>query len=170
MDVIEAIKTRRSIRYYTNQKIDNSVIRKILEAGSYAPSGLNNQPWRFVVVEERDIIKSISLQTKYSNIIENAVVLLCVYLDKTKSYHYVKDVQAIGACIQNMLLASHAYDLGCCWVGEILNKADGVNEILDVPKQYELMAVITLGYPAETGEGKRIKIGDLIHAWVKSKN
>ncbi|MGA1823113.1 MAG: nitroreductase family protein [bacterium] len=166
MDAIEAIKTRRSIRRYTSQGIDRSIIKQIIEAGTYAPSGLNNQPWRFVIVEDKNSIDTVSSNTKYAHIIKEAPAIIAVYLDKAKSYNYVKDVQAIGACIQNMLLASHSYGLGSCWLGEILNKADGVNKILNVPEEYELMAVITIGHPAENGESERMAIDDVINHWI----
>jgi nitroreductase len=63
-------------------------------------------------------------------------------------YHGVKDHQAIGACIQNMLLAAHALGLGAVWLGEILKNAEGVRTLLGLPEQMELMAVVALGRPA----------------------
>ncbi|MGA1868881.1 MAG: nitroreductase family protein [bacterium] len=167
MDTITAIKTRRSIRRYVSKKIDEALIKEIVEAGSLAPSGLNNQPWRFIVVEDKDMIDRVSRNTKYSHVIKNASVIICVYLDKAESYNYIKDVQAIGACIQNMLLFSHAHGLGSCWMGEILNKAEQVNTLMKVPTEFELMAVITLGYPAESGQSERKKIDDLVYGWLK---
>ena len=74
MDALETIKTRRSIRKYTSQKIDRSIIKQIIEAGIYAPSGLNNQPWRFVIVEDENIIDTVSSKTKYSHIIKNTSI------------------------------------------------------------------------------------------------
>ena len=64
-------------------------------------------------------------------------------------YHEVKDHQAMGACIQNMLLAAHGLGLGAVWLGEILKNADEVRTILELSEQFELMAVIALGHPAE---------------------
>jgi len=72
-----------------------------------------------------------------------------VFLDKDESYDRTKDIQAIGACIQNMLLAIHALGLGGVWLGEILKNKDKVSKVLDAPDNLELMAVVALGYPAE---------------------
>ena len=63
-------------------------------------------------------------------------------------YDRTKDVQSIGACIQNMLLALHSLGLGGVWLGEILKKKEMVNELLGAPESYEMMAVVALGYPA----------------------
>ncbi len=56
---------------------------------------------------------------------------------------------AIGACIENMLLEAHALKLGACWLGEILKKKEEVSEFLNLPKKYDLMAVVALGFPAK---------------------
>jgi len=76
----------------------------------------------------------------------------------------VKDLQAIGACMQNMLLAAHSLGLGASWQGEILNRADEVEELLGVPSYYELMAVLTLGYPGGAGQASsRRRLSELAH-------
>jgi nitroreductase len=76
-------------------------------------------------------------------------VLIVVFLDKEHMYHYTKDVQSIGACIQNMLLAIHSMGLGGVWLGEILKNKEMVNKVLEAPESYELMAVVALGHPVE---------------------
>ena len=90
--------------------------------GSWAPSGLNNQPWRFVIVRDSQLRSDLADCTKYGKIIRNAPVCIAVFMDQSKSYDRVKDLQAIGACIQNMLLSIHDLGLGAVWLGEILNK------------------------------------------------
>ncbi len=78
-------------------------------------------------------------------------------------YHEVKDHQAMGACIQNMLLASHGMGLGAVWLGEILKNADAVRGLLGLPDSLELMAVIALGHPAEQkGEGQRKPLAEVL--------
>lgn len=82
------------------------------------------------------------------------------------SYSREKDILAVGACIQNMLLQIHAIGLGACWLGEILNNADKVEALLGVPEFYELLAVLAIGYPKEGGgeekEGDRKDLRELI--------
>jgi nitroreductase len=151
--MLTTIKTRRSVRQYTEITPKSSDIKKILEAGRWAPSGLNNQPWKFLIVKAKGVINAISGFTKYSKIIKNAPVLILVFLDLETSYNRDKDLMAIGASIQNMLLEAHSLKLGACWLGEILNRKKDVIKFLKLDSNLELMAVVSLGYPAE----KRLK-------------
>ena len=151
MELIEAIATRRSIRKYTAEPVTKEQLLGILKAGTMAPSGLNNQPWRFVTVQQRGVLQRLSQLTKYSHIIEQAPACIAVFIDRSVMYHEVKDHQAMGACIQNMLLAAHGTGLGAVWLGEILKSADAVRELLAVPAGMELMAVVAVGHPAGTG-------------------
>ena len=151
--MLDTIRKRRSIRRYSDRRVDDSVVDQIIEMGSWAPSGLNNQPWKFVIVRDSQLRNELADCTKYGGIILNAPVCIAVFMDQAKSYDRVKDLQAIGACIQNMLLSVHHLGLGAVWLGEILNKKDQVAGILQVPSDLELMAVVALGYPAETKTG-----------------
>lgn len=162
MELIEIIKSRRSIRRFKSKPVPNNLIDAILEAGRWAPSGLNNQPWRFIVVLKPELINKISEHTKYKSIVSAAPALIVVFLDNTAGYDRTKDLQAIGACIQNMLLMSHSLGLGSCWLGEILNKREKVERLLEVPKSYELMAVLAIGYPDESGESDRKDLNQLV--------
>ena len=148
MEVFEAIRTRRSIRKFKSQDVPDEVIGRILTAGIWAPSGMDNQPWRFAVIRDTELKEKISPLTRYGRIILSANVLIAVFLDAASIYNRTKDVQAIGACIENMLLALHSLGLGGVWLGEILKSAKELKELLVAPEAYELMAVIALGYPA----------------------
>jgi nitroreductase len=161
--MLNLIKTRRSIRKFTPQDIEDSQLNQILEAGTWAPSGLNNQPWKFSIIKDPETQKSIATLTRYSTIIEGATVLIAVFLDNSESYDRTKDIQAIGACIQNMLLAIHALGLGGVWLGEILKNKDKVLKILSAPDNLELMAIIALGHPAEKGgKGSRKSLKEVV--------
>lgn len=146
--VLKAIYERRSIRHYTDEPVSPEAVHEIIRAGSWAPSGLNNQPWRFAVVGSRELRDRIAELTRYGKIIRNAPVIICVFLDRETSYDYVKDCQAVGACIQNMLLAVHDMGLGAVWIGEILKNKDQVRDILGLKDSLELMAVVAIGHPA----------------------
>ncbi|ACV63138.1 nitroreductase [Desulfofarcimen acetoxidans DSM 771] len=161
--ILKAIKERRSIRKYTVEKVPESMIQSVLEAGSWAPSGLNNQPWRFVIVEDAAIRNQMAACTRYASIIRSAPVNICVFLDTDKLYNRDKDLQGIGACLQNMLLAAHSLGLGAVWLGEILNQKEKVREMLGLATNLELMAVISMGFPENTGgPGNRVNLEDLI--------
>ncbi len=146
--VLDAIFGRRSVREYLDRPVPDELLEKILLAGIWAPSGLNNQPWRFAIIRDRSVKSQVARLTRYAAIIERAPVIIPVFIDRESMYNEVKDYQAIGACIENMLLAIHSLGLGAVWLGEILKNAEKVRDILDLPETLELMAVIALGYPA----------------------
>lgn len=168
--ILELIKSRRSIRKFTSEPIDDVMIDQILTAGIWAPSGKNNQPWKFAVVKDRELLNSLAQLTLYSKIIENAPYCIAVFLDHNLSYDRTKDCQAIGACIQNMLLTIHDMGLGAVWLGEILRNKEKVAELLNAessglnaPSNLELMAVVALGHPAEKGgKGKRKALNEVV--------
>ncbi len=156
MDISEIIKTRRSIRKFTDEPVSDEIIDGIIESGTWAPSGMNNQPWKFAVIKDSVLKKKISNLTHYSKTVMNANALIAVFLDHSSGYDNTKDIQAIGACIQNMLLAIHSMGLGAVWLGEILKSKDKVLELFEGPEEFELMAVIALGHPeGKGGKGKR---------------
>src|SRR5512143_107842 len=134
MDLLEGIYTRRSIRQYTDQPVEREQLLEIIKAGTWAPSGMNNQPWRCVIVTNAEARKNLAKHTTYNFIIERAPACIAVFVDRTVMYNDVKDHQAIGACIQNMLLAAHALGLGAVWLGEILKNADGVRDLLELSR------------------------------------
>ncbi|RNC69831.1 MAG: nitroreductase family protein [Desulfuromonadales bacterium] len=148
MDVLEAIYTRRSVRQYTDELVSREEILEIIKAGSWAPSGLNNQPWRFAIVRDGEKREALAGLTKYRHIVAAAPVSIAVFCDRAVMYNDTKDHQAIGACLQNMLLAAHALGLGAVWLGEILKSADEVRDLFGLPKELELMAVVAVGRPA----------------------
>jgi nitroreductase len=147
MNILEGIYTRRSVREFADQPVEREQLLEIIKAGTWAPSGLNNQPWRFVIVQKTDVKKELGRQTNYGFVIERAPACIAVFVDRTVMYNDVKDHQAMGACIQNMLLAAHAMGLGAVWLGEILKNAGAVRTLLGLPIEMELMAVVPIGYP-----------------------
>ncbi|MBN2251450.1 MAG: nitroreductase [Candidatus Altiarchaeota archaeon] len=152
METLKAVKERRSIRAFTGKTVEEDKIREILEAGRWAPSGLNNQPWRFRVVPDEKTRRELAKETRYGNVIRSAPACIAIFLDNNSSYDRTKDLQAVGACIQNMLLAVHDLGLGGCWLGEILKNREDVANILGTPENCELMAVIALGYASRDAE------------------
>lgn len=154
---IETILSRRSIRKFRSEEVKEEDIKTILEAGRWAPSGLNNQPWKFVVIKDKESMKELASCTHYSNIILSAPLLIAVYLDLDTMYNRTKDIQGIGASIQNMLLACCDLGLGAVWLGEILNSSNKVNLILNCPDTVELMAVLAIGKPADSGKNSTRK-------------
>ncbi len=147
--MLNSIRMRTSVRLYKPQSIEQEKLAYILQSATLAPSGKNIQSWRFVVVQQdKSLLQSIGDLMQYSKFAKTADCLICVFLDKKESYDYTKDCQAIGACIENMLLTATSLGIGSCWIGEILNRQTEVKELLQVDKdRYNLMAIVSLGYP-----------------------
>lgn len=161
--VIEAIFQRRSIRHFLEANVDRNVVIEALRAASWAPSGLNNQPWRFALVWDSEVKDQLAKLTRYASVLRSAAVLIPVFLDGETSYDQVKDTQAVGAAIQNMLLTLHSKGLGAVWIGEILKNQDRVLGILGLPERLQLMAVVAVGHPAHRNQSSHRKpLEDLI--------
>jgi nitroreductase len=145
-NLIAKIKSRKSIRNFIYKKIDNDTIGEILECGRWAPSGRNSQPWKVCIVSHPTVKRLVAEHSKYGGIIESAYLNFVVFLDLERGYDRVKDVLAMGAFIENMLLAVHAKGLGGVWIGEILKNKEKVSEVFKLsPERYELMGVLVVG-------------------------
>ena len=163
MEVLEAIRARRSIRKYKDQDVADDLIDQILTAGTWAPSGMDNQPWRFAVIRDKKLKSDIAKLAEQTKMLENAPVIIPVFFDHNAGYDNTKDIQTMGACLQNMLLAIHGLGLGGLWLGEIRKNMDKVRVLCGAPEKYELMAVIVLGYSAQKAtKGKRKGLDDVV--------
>ncbi len=161
--VLRAIYRRRSIREFTDREVTRKQLHEIVKAAIWAPSGLNNQPWRFVIIKDTEIKEQLAGQTHYGHIVRNANALIAVYLSNEEMYDTVKDTQSAGACIQNILLAAESLDLGAVWLGQILKNKFEVNKILGLAENFDLMAVVALGYPSHRNQkSKRKGISELL--------
>jgi nitroreductase len=162
--VLQAIRERRSIRKFTAAPVDKETLRAILQAGQWAPSGMNNQPWRFLVVTRDDPrMEKLAECTKYSHVVRASAACICVFLDKSAMYSEMKDHQGAGACLQNMLLAVHALGLGAVWIGQIVNDQGAALSALGLSEaEFELEAVLALGHPDQKGGSTRKPLAELM--------
>jgi len=148
MDVMEAIKGRRSIRQFTDQPIEKDKLERLLEAARWAPSGGNLQKWRFVVVtapSQKELVRQFAPGIFA---MPSAFIVVCAEVEpeanEWKKKLYLADCSI--AC-QNIMLAAHEMGIGTC-VALSYDKA-AIGEILELPNNVEPMLVVTLGYPAE---------------------
>jgi len=149
LKLLDIIRSRRSVRKYSKEPVADLLINEILEAGRWAPSGMNNQPWRFVVVKDKAFKEKLSAMTHYSSIVSGCDFCVAVFFNSSSGYHREKDIMSIGACIQNMLIYAHHLGIGSVWLGEILKNREKIGEILGVNPINEFMALIAFGYPDE---------------------
>ncbi len=151
MEVIEAILTRRSIRKYSREKITDNQIEIILKAAMYAPSAMNQQPWHFIVIDERKKLNLIMEVHPYAKMLKEAglAILVCgdERLQLSKGYWVVD----CGAATQNLLLAAHGIGLGAVWLGvrPREERKSGIRKIFHLPDHVQPFSLISIGYPAE---------------------
>ncbi len=153
MNAIEAIMTRKSVRSFKEQKVTDEQLEQIILAGTRAPSGMANEPWRFAIVKEDNVKSRIAKLTKHTKVLESADALICLFMDTEVGYDVVKDANTMGACAENMLLAAHAMGLGAVWIAEIRkNKEQVAIECSVDPERYDMMVVMPVGYSDESPE------------------
>ena len=160
MEILEAIRTRRSIRKYGKKPVPEELVEKILEAGRWAPSANNAQPWNFIVVRDEKTRREVARVATYGKFLAEAPIGIAVVIDPEASTHPVED----GAiATQNMLLAAHALGLGACWIGSYGSAyEERVKEILGIPAGKRLLSIISVGYPAETPTSARKPLKELV--------
>jgi nitroreductase len=157
MDVLEAIKTRRSIRKYKKAPVPEEELEKILDAGRWAPSASNLQPWKFIVLSDFQVRERVARLLTFGNFLAEAPLGIAVVVDPMVSNHPVED-GSIAA--YSMLLAAHAVGLGGCWLNPSHNEEE-LKEIFGIPKEVRLISVISLGYPDEAPSMTRRELRDV---------
>lgn len=154
METIEAILTRRSIRKFTNQIIENEKIELILKAAMYAPSARNTQSWQFVVISDRKMLNAIIKVHPYSAMMTEASHAILVCGDKTLEPNEAYCNQNCSAATQNILLAAHALGIGSVWLGVYPReeRMKGMIDLFGLPAEILPVSLIALGYPNEKAE------------------
>jgi len=150
MEILEAIRGRRSVRKYQPTEITDDLVETLLEAARWAPSGGNIQPWKFIVVRDRIARRMLKAVSPGLAGEPSAIIVACIDTRLTPNGAGTIRVLDMGASIQNILLAAHALGLGACWIGSVNWK--GVKEVVGIPEQssIEPISLISVGYPAET--------------------
>jgi nitroreductase len=151
MDVIEAIKTRRSIRSYEKTPIPKEALMDLVEAGIWAPSGGNMQTWRFIIITEPNRIENVKNLSPGISGNPKAIIVICSDLGEAeqragrlgKEYLAVMDVSMAA---QNILLAAYAKGLGACVIASFQKLA--LQKFLTLPSTVNPILLIALGYPA----------------------
>jgi len=160
MDVLEAIKERRSIRKYELKGVPEEKLKQILEAGRWAPSANNSQHWKFIVVRDEKVRNELARVAIWGGFMAQAPVAIAVVIDPRASNHPVEDG---AAATQNMLLAAHALGLGTCWIGSYgSGYEERAKEVLGIPGDRRLLSLISLGYPLESPSKARVELSELV--------
>ena len=144
MNAIDVLKTRRSVRSFSDQAVTREVLEDIVDCGRLAASGMNVQPWEFIVVENADTRSAMAQIADNGKFIAQAPACIAVFSEDVK--YFLEDGSAAS---QNILLAAWAHGVGSCWVaGDKKPYCDEIRDLLGVPKTHRLVAMVALGYPA----------------------
>jgi len=153
MNVLEAIKTRRSVREYTGKPIPDQVMVKLRQSLRYAPSACNFQPWIFIMVTDPSIRQQVSHAANEQNWMAEAplIVVGCglpdhAYTRMGGQYNSV-DID-VAIALDHLMLCAVTEGLGTCWIGSF--KEDEVMRILNIPDCLRVVAMTPVGYPANT--------------------
>ncbi len=150
MTIFNTIETRRSIRNYSGEPVEDEVIDQLLKAAMYAPSARNQQPWHFLVIKNKLLLKKIPKFHPYSSMVPLAelAIMVCadLNLEKSKGYWPVD----CAAATQNLLLAAHGHGLGAVWLGVYPReeRMNGCRALFELPGNIHPFALIAVGYPA----------------------
>jgi nitroreductase len=160
MELMEALRTRRSVRQWTTDPVPDEQLEELVEAAARAPSGGNTQPWAFVVI--RDQAKLRRLRAAAPGIAGRATAVVLICLDKqradvepgTAEYDMVH--MTLGAAMQNMLLAAHGQGLGACAIGSY--HPASLRSIVSLPAHLELKLLVALGYPVSQPKAPPLRL------------
>lgn len=162
--ILEIIKRRRSVRHFDGRPLPEDHMEQILEAGRWAPSGANAQPWRFTVVTQKDRLKAVA-QACYYKLFKSrhageagAVIVICAD-PEAGSLTYMIDCAIAGT---NMTLMATSLGIGSCWIGAFEEPA--LRSILQIPEKLKVIALIAFGY--EVGKASvppRLPLSAIVH-------
>jgi nitroreductase len=167
MELVKAIKIRRSVRRFTNKPVKDEIIKQIIELGNLAPSAGNLQPRDFIVVKKQETKKQLAQAALNQKFISDApfVIVICANMKRVTPYgnrgHELYCIQDTAAAIQNMLLVIVDFGLSSCWVGAF--NENMVVDIMGLPSYVRPVAILPVGYSDTIpGSSSRIPIDDLI--------
>ncbi len=147
--LLDAIEKRRSLRSYTGERPEKWQIDNIIKAFMYAPSAMNWKPCHLIVVQDREMLKKLSLVTPWAKMAEKSALTLVILGDPEKSRWWIEDCSAAN---ENVLLEAADMDLGACWVqvrdiAEDMEPEKKLRELLGIPERLKVLNMIAIGIP-----------------------
>lgn len=149
MEVFEAVRTLLAVRSYQDTPVPDAVVQQVIEAGRLTASGMNAQPWHFIVVQNRDTLQQLAALAPTGPYISQAPLAIVVAIEKSPLA-----VADTSRAIQSMVLTAWAAGVGSNWVG--FHGLEAVKTLLNIPDSLDVLAILPFGYPAQAvGQGKK---------------
>ncbi|HAV19948.1 MAG TPA: nitroreductase family protein [Firmicutes bacterium] len=151
-DGLETILTRRSIRSFTNEPLDEATIKSLLHAGMSAPSAHNRRPFHFITILDETTRLALKNKSMFAKMLDEAPLVIAVCGDKVRQPIHDFLIEDCSAATENILLAAHALDLGAVWIGvyTLTGWQKFIINTLELPKNILPIALIAIGHPKQT--------------------
>ncbi|NIQ38963.1 MAG: nitroreductase [Proteobacteria bacterium] len=164
-DVIKAIQTRRTIRKFKHHPIPDETLNKILDAGRWAQSFNNAQPWRFVVIQgdetKRRLSDEAGRSVYYRGVIEAPLTIVVCADPILEPSHWI---EAASIAHQNMALAAHSLGLGSSWIGVLNSESEGsIKKVLGIPKKIRVISLMPVGVADEEPKRNRCSLDEIVY-------
>src|SRR4030042_2903286 len=158
--LMDLIETRKSIRSYKPQAVEEEKLNYILQAFRKAPSGKNLQPWKLVIVKDKKKISDLSIACNNQTFLVEAPILIVACAKEDEAYEvmggYMNSYPInVSLAVEHLILAATEKGLGTCWIGAFKEKL--VKDLLDIPGSVRVVALTPLGYPAMEGRDRERK-------------
>jgi len=146
---MKEIFNRRSIRKYEDRPIEKEKIEKLLRAAMQAPSAANQQPWEFIVVQDKELLKKLSKASPYSKMVASSGATFVLLSRKDGLIFADCSPQDMGAAAENLLLEAVELELGAVWLGikPVEERMNYIKNMFNLPANMEAFALIPVGYP-----------------------
>lgn len=164
--LLDLFRSRRSIRQYRPDPVPDELLDQVLEAGRWAPSASNRQPWDFIVIRDETVRREVAKHAAYFLIkwahVEQAPVLIVLCGNSSNRIYNQFLHEDIGLAGGQMMLQAKALGLGTCWLGGLDRKAMG--DVIKLPENIQIIGLLTVGFPAEDPPPPRRKpLADIVH-------
>jgi len=164
--LLALLRSRRSIRRYRPEPVPEEMLQQILEAGRWAPSASNRQPWALIVVRDPEVRRKVAQNAAYYFVrwahVEDAPLLIVLCGDARNAIYrqFLHEDVALAGC--QMMLQAAALGLGTCWVGGLDRKA--IADILRLPEHMEVIGLLSVGFPDEAPPPPpRKELAEIVH-------
>lgn len=149
MDVFEAVRTLLAVRRYQDKSVPDETVQRIVEAGHLTASSMNQQPWHFIVIQDRETLRQLGALARTGPYIAQAPLAIAVAVEQTRFA-----VSDASRAIQSMMLTAWSEGLGSNWVG--FGGLDEAKALLSLPAELDLLAIVPFGYPVNAvGRGHK---------------
>lgn len=161
MDAIQNIRSRISVRQYSDREISEEAVRIILEAGMSGPSCVNSRDWSFVVVRDREMLnKMADANGRPADPLRGAKLGILVCGDLERAFPKAPEYWVVDGSIaaQNMILAAHALGIGSVWLGTWpqMSRVQAQAELFGLPQTQVPHSIIAFGYPKEDSSKEKL--------------